>query len=54
MTWLDFKKPLSLLPPPSPCSTDDLVDNFNSQIVNVIDIIAPAQAKIISAKQKAP
>ncbi|KAK0135227.1 hypothetical protein N1851_028946 [Merluccius polli] len=44
----------TMLPPPSPCSTDDLVDNFNSKIVNVIDVIAPAKVKIISGKQKAP
>ncbi|KAK0138542.1 hypothetical protein N1851_024924 [Merluccius polli] len=45
---------ISVLPPPSPSSTDDLVDNFNSKIVNDIDVVAPSKVKIISGKQKAP
>lgn len=49
-----FKNAIFLLPPLNPCSADDLVDNFNSKIVKVIDIIAPVTVKTSSGNQKAP
>ncbi|MPV02308.1 hypothetical protein FVA96_24225, partial [Escherichia coli] len=49
-----FKNVISSLPPLIPCHADNLVNNFNSKILNVIDAIAPVTVKTSSSKQKAP
>ena len=49
-----FMETISLSPSFSSASVNNLLDNFHSKILNVIDAVAPIRVKSISGKKKAP
>uniref|UniRef100_A0A3B3CIL0 Reverse transcriptase domain-containing protein n=1 Tax=Oryzias melastigma TaxID=30732 RepID=A0A3B3CIL0_ORYME len=49
-----FNQIFSLTPPLSGDSVNELVNNFNSNMSNIMDSIAPSKVKVISGRKKSP